>query len=30
MRALKEDPMVAVLAVKPDLSGALARLQERL
>ncbi len=30
MRALKEDPMVDVLRVEPDLAGALARLQERL
>jgi bifunctional non-homologous end joining protein LigD len=30
MRALKEDPMVDVLSAKPDLAGALARLQERL
>jgi bifunctional non-homologous end joining protein LigD len=30
MRALKEDPMVEVLSVKPDLADALARLQERL
>jgi len=30
LRALKEDPMLDVLRVKPDLAGALARLQERL
>ncbi len=30
VRALKEDPMLDVLRVRPDLAGALARLQERL
>jgi hypothetical protein len=29
-RMLSQDPMVDVLSAKPDLAGALARLQERL